>query len=146
MAGSADTVVAETDPDPTATQPPLREPVTAMQPLNGAVFETTIIPLSWQASPAASGYRLQLAKSQDFSNLHLETSLSVPQKFTGPLPDGEYFWRVQAVYRMAYLQIFTVQTFSVPRLGYFEPDENLYMDVPIFISKKTARAAVGIDP
>ncbi len=138
MAGSADTVVAETDPDPTATQPPLREPVTAMQPLNGAVFETTIIPLSWQASPAASGYRLQLAKSQDFSNLHLETSLSVPQKFTGPLPDGEYFWRVQAVYPDGISSDFSpVQTFSVQRAGDIsEPDENLYLDVPHLYQQK----------
>ncbi len=80
------------------TQPANRvEPVASMQPLNGALFDAPIIPLSWKKSTDAVRYRLQIAKDRDFTALQLDTYLTTPQKFTSPLPNGEYFWRVQAV-------------------------------------------------
>ncbi|UCD17490.1 MAG: hypothetical protein JSV44_00860, partial [Candidatus Zixiibacteriota bacterium] len=68
-------------------------------PSNGAILETALPTLSWEASLRAGGsYRLEYAADPEFLTLEIVSRL--PENtytLEAPLDSGTYFWRVEAV-------------------------------------------------
>ncbi len=64
-----------------------------------AGLKTKTMPtLNWAVVPGATGYRIQIDNNQDFSSpTQTGTSGGTSYPVAPALPDGKYYWRVQAV-------------------------------------------------
>ena len=69
-----------------------------VSPANGATASPLAMTLTWNASPGATKYRLQIATDAIFTSMVLDDStLTVVQRAVGPLSNNvKYFWRVNA--------------------------------------------------
>lgn len=74
-----------------ATQPP---PPPLLQPAPGGRERRSAVTLRWAASPQAVGYRLQVARQADFSDLVLEQELGPVTAASLSLTPGSYHWRL----------------------------------------------------
>lgn len=67
--------------------------------------DRSAVPFSWEEIPEASGYRLQVARTEDFSDPDID--LTVDQTTTITLYDvlpeeaATYYWRVRSLFRVA---------------------------------------------
>jgi|GEM_PF-2043774 len=68
---------------------------------NGGIYATTIsenIPLSWEQVRGASAYIVEISRSKEFKEIINTSETNTTFVRIKPLPQGEYFWRVKAVY------------------------------------------------
>jgi hypothetical protein len=72
--------------------------VVLSSPADGATNQSTTLTLSWNTSPGATRYRLQLSTSSSFSPLLVDdTTLTTTSRQVGPLAySTTYYWRVSA--------------------------------------------------
>ena len=70
--------------------------VAQLFPSSGAIIAEPMLNLSWYAVPGAASYRVQVATDATCSAPRVEERLTEPALRAGPLPQGQYFWRVQA--------------------------------------------------
>lgn len=70
--------------------------VAQLFPSSGAIIAEPMLNLSWYAVPGAASYRVQVATDAAFSAPRVEERVTEPALPAGPLPQGQYFWRVQA--------------------------------------------------
>ncbi len=73
-------------------------PPILLSPVDGATNQPFTPTLSWNASPGASSYRLQVSTSNTFASLFFDDStLTTTSQQVGPLANNtNYFWRVKA--------------------------------------------------
>ena len=71
--------------------------VAILLPISGARFEPSEVPLTWYSVAGAVRYRVQLAAEPSFATPLLDETVEAPPLTAGPLPPGEYYWRVQAM-------------------------------------------------
>lgn len=89
-------------PAPTAptTAPASPDVPRPLSPLDGAVVDASAVPFSWRGVPGATGYRLQVASSPDFTGDVLDVDAGETTALTlyGALPvrESELVWRVRA--------------------------------------------------
>ena len=88
-------------PAPTASAPRTSSDVPRpLAPLDGAVVDASAVPFSWRGVPGATGYRLQVASSPDFTGDVLDVDAGETTALTlyGALPvrDTEFVWRIRA--------------------------------------------------
>src|SRR5690606_16936916 len=71
---------------------------TLLMPAQDALTSNSRPTLSWRAVPGASAYLLDIATDSDFSNLLLTNEVITRTSYLLPtsLPQGTYYWRVQA--------------------------------------------------
>ena len=66
-------------------------------PADGEVLAGSTFALGWQPVTAATGYAFQLDDNEDFSSPLVDVMVSQPlYQYPGVMPDGVYYWRVQA--------------------------------------------------
>jgi len=68
-------------------------------PLTGAMFNHSVVPLSWNPVPNGSvSYTVEVSSSADFSSGTVTMTGIAATVWSPPaLPDGTYYWRVEAV-------------------------------------------------
>ena len=54
----------------------------------------------WTPSPSATGYSIEISSDKNFSSLAASGNTYDSRFYSGPLPDGEYYWRVIPGYDM----------------------------------------------
>ncbi|MBC7621959.1 MAG: FecR domain-containing protein [Aeromicrobium sp.] len=74
-------------------------PPRLVSPIGGASMPSGNATFSWQASPAASSYRLQLAASESFAPVVIDQAAITKSSFSVPIANSgsRYFWRVATV-------------------------------------------------
>ena len=93
--------------------------VVLSSPADGATNQSTTLTLSWNTSPGATRYRLQLSTSSSFSPLLVDdTTLMTTSRQVGPLAySTTYYWRVSATSAggtSPFSQTFSFSTVSSP--------------------------------
>src|SRR5574341_759984 len=71
--------------------------VEAMLPLNGAIFKSGSVAVSWYPVAGAAEYRFQLSSHESFSPLYIDQTVTTPEFQAGALAAQTYYWRVQAI-------------------------------------------------
>ena len=70
---------------------------TLISPADGASVLTDTVELDWSAVAGADGYRLHIASDPAFSVNLMEIDVAGHAYSAGPLVNGNYYWRVQAL-------------------------------------------------
>lgn len=68
---------------------------------NGRVYVTRLsenVPLNWEGAKGSTGYIVEIAMDREFKNIIYTTSTESTFLRVKVPPEGEYFWRVKAVY------------------------------------------------
>ena len=81
----------------TPGQPNPLPAVVQLIPLDGAIFSSTTIDLSWYTVPGAARYRVQLATDTTFAQPLINQLVDAPPLTSGERASGTYWWRVQAI-------------------------------------------------
>ena len=72
-----------------------------LQPEQHHAFAYRTLPprvrMAWQADSALTGYRLQLARDQEFRDLVFDEQLAAATFVHGNLRAGDYYWRVSGI-------------------------------------------------
>ena len=71
--------------------------VTMLMPLNGALFSSADIPLTWYTIAGAEAYRVQVSTEETFAAPEIDETVETASFEAVGLAPGEYSWRVQAI-------------------------------------------------
>ncbi len=90
---------------------------------SGRVYATILsenIPLNWEAAKGCSGYIIEISKDKEFKNIINSLNTNTTFLRVNILPEGEYFWRIKAIYGKNDYEISAVAPLTV---GMPEPVE-----------------------
>ncbi len=90
---------------------------------NGRVYATTLsenIPLNWEGAKGSIGYIVEIAKDKEFKDIINSVNTNATFQRVKVPPEGEYFWRIKAVYGKDDYEISSVVPLTV---GMPEPVE-----------------------